>query len=342
MFKATKALTACVRIGVAASFLGISAHSAFSAVACDISGRLDEQMSGVTKDSVAFSDSGKSYPAIVLSLAQQSPWNQNFICLRYEIENRGTEGIPLLYWDLVNEYSATDLAPADVLKRYRTRPSSYQHGLKSVTSIRAFRSAEVQANVWRTVEDAQKKTSSTKTLDFAVMKSSEADFAAAAAIRAGKFADTQVTVFKLTGQDLPPVMDGFAHRLGQIATISRARYDEGKGSISFGEVKITAANSAAQVRVYAPVLQALIQSETTEKFVSQLQDARERRTPLVLTENAFRYGALTPKSMMYVIEHPVTLHWSAVGAKDEFACIIVATYSPFPLNVGKDFCIWKS
>src|SRR5437868_9519830 len=61
-------------------------------------GILDSGTSNVVSDDPKFQFDNKPYPINVFSLASTSAWTSNFICLRYEVENVGSDPIPLLYW----------------------------------------------------------------------------------------------------------------------------------------------------------------------------------------------------------------------------------------------------
>lgn len=43
-----------------------------------------------------------------------------------------------------------------------------------------------------------------------------------------------------------------------------------------------------------------------------------------------------PSEPLFLVEHPITIRWE--GDNPRWQCILVSSYSAFPVNLGEDFC----
>ena len=106
-----------------------SRHDACS----DSDGDLDQTTPDVVADDPHFDEGGRGFPTQVFSIANLAPTAKNFLCLRYEWQNVGSETIPLAYWDLQSEGDSFDLAPQARRVRILIRPSASTEPVRGST-----------------------------------------------------------------------------------------------------------------------------------------------------------------------------------------------------------------
>lgn len=143
---------------IAATTAGVALGAPVTPSACNIDGELTSTTPKVLYDgNASFVEKGVPYPVHVYSLYDVLPWTNNFICLRYELQNVGNTPIPLVFWNLIDKWNAFDLAPHgqehDRLKTSVRRPSASKRAVEGATTIDAFRSEEISTIAWIRVED---------------------------------------------------------------------------------------------------------------------------------------------------------------------------------------------
>lgn len=327
---------------------GSPAHAGVPA--CNESGPdLDPSTPGVTYDDPHFDIGGKNFPVEVFSLANPAPWAPNFICLRYELRNVGSDTIPLLYWDLVDDSGAYDLKPTDPrLSRTRRRPSASKQAVVGPSSIQAFRHEVVTTIAWLTIEDwekANKKAAAIPKADeagFHFQRVAELDPAAAKAVEAQQIPDVEVAVFEPTGDplgDLPPVADTLRSGFGTLNSWSQAfnwRGKEARYAIQ-GIIRIEPGPNV-KVDVFAPALIAMRTAETAERFLQLLDKSSHPLENVVEKGTEFSIERQGTLPRLFAVEHPITIRWSSPGGSGS-ACIEVASYSLFPISVGQNYCV---
>jgi hypothetical protein len=265
-------------LALALLFLSVSPDVAISDnLACDLVGRLGPNTPNATSERVSFYEDGKNFPIAVHSLSEPAPWQQNFRCFRYEAVNLGNQPIPLLFWKLIDDFGAQDL---DTFRhRVRTRPSAFKDPLKALTKLSAFRQAKVEAEVWMSVEDTQKKAAeaSGSSLQFMNAKPSDYGGAIAQAVASGELPDSQIFLVQNTGglSEFPPVADVMENSSGKVRVVSYALRKKG---LVFTEISASASNKIKPT-IFAPALLAM-SSKSPEEFVSTL--ARLRKSPVSL------------------------------------------------------------
>jgi hypothetical protein len=313
-------------------------------------GYLESNTPNVLYDNPHFTVGGSKYPLNVFSLAEPAPWALNFMCLRYELHNIGKDAVPLVYWDLLNEWSATDLAADEHVVRTRRRPSVTKDPVRGPTTIRAFRSEEISTTAWQTVEDWQKsiKKAALPNSDarFSIMRSAALDPAAAKAIDNGDIPDGDVVVFDLDNDPFggpPEVADAIKSSWGSFEA-SSGPYLGGAASdftpLSHGVYYRMSIKRKPEVRieVYAPALFAMEDSRNIVDYIRALKSSRQ---PIkwITEKGVANYGdLLRGRSQAFLVEHPVTVKWSGLEGSGSI-CITVASYSPYPVNLGQDYCV---
>ena len=95
----------------AASSLALAQPPRTHSACDDGDGDLDQTTPNVVYDDPHFDEGGRSFPTQVFSIANPAPMAANFLCLRYEWQNVGSETIPLAYWGLQSEDDSSDFAP---------------------------------------------------------------------------------------------------------------------------------------------------------------------------------------------------------------------------------------
>src|SRR5260370_15485570 len=128
-------------------------------------GNLEKDTPDVKFDNPHFEVGGTKFAILVFSLANPASWASNFICLRYELENAGTALIPLVYWDLLDDWNAPDLGAGERRARTRRRPSATKAAVEGPTVIKAFRSEEITTVAWQTFEDWQRASKRASALE---------------------------------------------------------------------------------------------------------------------------------------------------------------------------------
>jgi hypothetical protein len=314
-------------------------------------GKLDSTSPNVIYDDPHFVFGGKRFPVQVFSLASPAPWSPNFICLRYQVENVGDEIIPLLFWNLIDEWSATDLPTHDPWTRVRRRPSATKEAVRGPTVIKAFRSEEVSTTAYLTIEDwpTKKAATSDSTPYLRFERSAVLDLAAAKAIEERQIPDVEVAVVEPSGDPTgvpPPVGDILITRFGEITTESSV-YIAGQARDvrvpTYGVSSRINIRPKANVRIqaFAPALVAMERLRgggTTTDYLELLKDSRG---PIPRLSDKFDFQASImagDTQLVFIVEHPVTVQWSGPEGEGSI-CIRTAAYSPFPVSVGQSYCV---
>lgn len=321
--------------------------------ACDLSRPLLESHIGAAVDPQSFLNDGKQYPVKVISLAQPAPWGTNFMCLRYKIENSGAETIPLMYWHLIDEKKTHDLAPGveNAIQRKRVEPTIYKQPMKTTTKVKAFRSEVLTAEIWTVVEKvsshAENKISDGPTIVFAKMSSFGG--AISSAIVSDRLVDAQIAIVKDSRQKdglLPPLSDELKTPLGTIVTSSVGVSDKTKGSlISRGQVGFIS-DKGYTAEIYAPAIPAMMESKSSEQFIELARKMKEFPRPIGLKVGVIKggqgveYYASNPADI-YIVDHPITAVWRLPNGETQVQCMRAATYSPFPVSLGAEYCVDK-
>jgi hypothetical protein len=313
-------------------------------------GFLTPSTQGVAHDSPTFLFKGLQFPVNVFSLANQAPWTANFICLRYELENATGNTVPLVFWNLIDEWRTNDLPGHGRLARVRRRPSASKNAVQAPTKLKAFRSEEVSTMAWQRIEDwspAQQKAEMPETMQHLRFERSAAlDPVAKTAIEAGQIPDVEVAVVNHRADFTslpPPVGDTLRIPLGEVQTVSRVvRLPPKDGSAEQLLVDtsiVIRPSPGVKVEGFAPALVAM-RTTATDDYLLALEKSREGLGGLPATGGEVSLSALTrdDANEVYIIEHPVSVHWFSSDQRSA-TCIIIASYSPFPISVGQDYCI---
>jgi hypothetical protein len=330
--------------------LGGEAAVAGPTTACQSYGKLNSAMPDVLYDNPHFSVGTQSFPIEVFSLANPAPWSPNFICLRYELENVGNSPIPLLFWDLIHEWSATDLPPYERLLRVRRRPSASREPVKGVTAIKAFRSEEVTTTVWQTIEDWQKNSKKANKSDFhpylRFERSAKLDQAAANAITQQQILDAEVAVVDPTADAIelpPPVNDPLRGQFGEISSVSGVYIAGQRPAVPIygvsGNISVQA-KPGVSFEVYAPAfsaIQSLGPTGTTSGFLQALKNASLPITQIP-EKGSFRVSMTADfLDRVFIVEHPISIVWRGPEGTGS-ACLRAAYYSLFPVSIGENYC----
>jgi hypothetical protein len=311
----------------------------------DLDGNLDQTTQDVVADSPHFDEGGRRFPTQVFSIANPAPTAQNFLCLRYEWQNNGSETIPLAYWDLQSEGDSFDFLPQARRVRILMRPSASTEPVRGSTKIKAFGSQEVPTTAWMRVEDSSVKKISISSPFLRFEESAALDPEAKQAIKDRQIPDVEIAVFTPSPSgfpDWPAVQDIFRSPLGSFKANSRVSVPDKTKFFPFEvdtrieiqpnpEIKIEA--------VIAPALVALERAESTAQFVKLLSESRQPWDEFSIAKGAGVSRRFTKESKrFFLIEHPVTIKWSTRGTSGS-TCIRMASYSLFPVSLGSDYCI---
>lgn len=318
----------------------------------------DEELNSTTPnvvyDDPQFVYKETQFPVHVFSLSGVPPWTTNFICLRYELENTGNNTIPLVFWNLINEWSALDLPAHKRLTRVRRRPSASKNAVQAPTVIKAFRSEEISTVAWQWMEDwlaTLKKSGMTEPVpNTHFERSATLDPAAKKAIEAGEIPDTEVAVIEPPGDAVatPPIVsDTLIASFGEFDTVS------GVSVYNFTKERdprqpryavytsITIKPSAnTRIEAFAPALVGI------EKYADNIQGYLQ-----ALHDSSGSLGEISDKSVytasapikaaserVFIVEHPISVHWFDPAGRHS-TCVTVASYSPFPINLDQKYCI---
>ncbi|SHG20623.1 hypothetical protein [Bradyrhizobium erythrophlei] len=331
---------AALAVALALLNLLVSSDVAFSdKLACDLVGHLGPNIPNATSERQSFFEGGKNYPIDIHSLSEPAPWQQNFLCFRYEVVNPSNETIPLLFWKLIDDFGAQDLDTSR--QRVRVRPSAFKDPIRAPTELSAFRRAHVEAEVWMSVEDAQKKAADANnpSLQFIYTKPTNYGGAIAKAVALGQLPDSEVLQVQNKGDlsQIPPVADVIENSSGKVRVSSYVIRE--KGAI-FTEISARPASNKVRPRIFAPALLAMW-SKSPEIFVSTLARLRESPESLEIstvdgTARIQMPSNAAANAPLFLVEHPITIRWE--GNNPSSQCILVASYSAFPVNLGEDFC----
>jgi hypothetical protein len=300
--------------------------------------------------STSLSENSKAYP-IHANSAYSEAYGRNLICFQYEIVNSGNETIPLVFWNLVDDYRAKDLSGQESRFRNRTRPTKYDGPIKAPTKIKGLRSAEILAQAWQTVEDANKTKELIAVRDpvFSFTKASSLDPTVANAVKSGFLLDDDVAVmdYKVAAQgQVGPVSDAVGSGDGLVVSRSAIALKEKTLLANFLRVKIP---PGSQVKIFSPFLSALMKEPTkTAQFLEGIYRYTKEPTPLVATSNSkeeqFPFITYDSAQKIYVVEHPITIEWQtrdSIGSlkSSSVQCVRIASYSPFPVPLNGRFCV---
>lgn len=328
-----------------------------SPTACNpYDGQLQSGTANVVYDKSQFTYQNKHYPFAVFSLANPAPWAPNFICLRYEVENGGNDTIPLLYWDLADQWSAFDLPPRQRLVRVKRQLSVSKDAVRGPTIIKAFRSEEISTSAWQTVEELQKHlkkaTLSNSDSFFRFERSAVLDSTAANAIKDGRIPDSFVAVIEPTGDPIstpPPLNDILIAPFGELSALSSIYFsgqarDFKRSSYGVSSYIMIRRKPGIELEVYAPALVATDSITkkspwgTSADFLQALNSARQPIQRMV-EKGDFHTSALLDAKLQraFIVEHPITIKWDGPDGKGS-VCLRSSIYSPFPINIGKEYC----
>jgi hypothetical protein len=299
--------------------------------------------------STSLSEDGKAYP-IHASSAFSEGYGRNLLCFQYQIMNSGNETIPLVFWNLLDDYRAKDLNGQESRFRNRTRPTTYDGPIKAPTKIKGLHSAETLAQAWQTVEDANKTKELIAARDpvFSFAKASSLDQTVANAVKSGFLPDDDVAVvnYKAAQGQVGPVSDAVGSGDGLVLSRSAIALKEKTLLAIFLRVKIP---PGSQVKIFSPFLSALVKEPTkTAQFLEGIYRYTTEPTPLVAISDSkdeqFPFIAYDATQKFYVVEHPITIEWQArdsIGSlkSSSVQCVRIASYSPFPVSLNERFCV---
>src|SRR5262249_21733529 len=216
----------CYSLSLALAFASslAVAHPSRHDACSDSDGNLDQTTQDVDADDPHFDEGGRRFPTQVFSIANPAPTAQNFLCLRYEWQNVGSETIPLAYWDLQSEGDSFDFVPQARRVRILIRPSASTEPVRGFTKIKAFGSQEVPTTAWIRVEGSSVKTAAAPSLFLRFEESAALDPEAKQAIQDRQIPNVEVAVFTPSPSgfaDWPAVQDIFRSALGSFKASSR-------------------------------------------------------------------------------------------------------------------------
>jgi hypothetical protein len=230
----------------------------------------------------SLSDGDKAFSLRAKSAFSEG-YGRNLLCFQYQIVNAGTEAIPLVFWNLLDDYTAKDLNGQGSRFRNRVRPTLYEGPIKAQTKIKGFRAAETLAQAWQTVEDAGKAKESNAVKDpvYAFAKASTLDPAVAGAVKSGFLPDDDVAVvdFKASQGRVGAVSDAIGSDDGLVVTSSEIVFKEKTLLSTYLKIKMA---PDSQVRIFSPFFSALLRepAEASQFLVGISRYAKEP-TPLV-------------------------------------------------------------
>ena len=314
--------------------------------ACDDGdGDLDQTTPNVVYDDPHFDEGGRSFLTQVFSIANPAPMVPNFLCLRYEWQNVGSETIPLAYWDRQSEDDSSDFAPQARRVRILRQPSASTEAVRGSTKIKAFRSQEVPTTAWMMVEGSSVKKASASSVPFRFEESAALDPEAKQAIKDRQIPDVEVAVFTPSPSgfpDWPAVDDTFRSSLGTFKANSRVSVPDKTKFFPFevdSRVEIQRNPEIEIEAVIAPALVALERAESTAQFVKLLSDSRQPWDEFSIEKGVGVSHRFTKESRrFFLVEHPITVKWRSRGTSGS-TCIRIASYSLFPVSLGSDYCI---
>src|SRR6476646_7883634 len=124
----------------AASSLALAQPPRTHSACDDGDGDLDQTTPNVVYDDPHFDEGGRSFPTQVFSIANPAPMAPNFLCLRYEWQNVGSETIPLAYLGRPKRRQRSQFGTQGRTRRNLRRPSATTEAVRGSTKIKAFRS----------------------------------------------------------------------------------------------------------------------------------------------------------------------------------------------------------
>ena len=299
--------------------------------------------------STSLSENGKAY-SIHASSAFSEGYGRNLLCFQYQIVNSSNETIPLVFWNLLDDYRAKDLNGQESRFRNRTRPTTYNGPIRAPTKIKGLRSAETLVQAWQTVEDANKTRESNPVKDpvFSFAKASSLDPTVAGAVNSGFLPDDDVAVvdYKAAQGQVGPVSDAVGSGDGLVLSRSAIALNEKTLLSNFLRVKLP---PGSQVRIFSPFLSALMKEPTkTAQFLEGIYHYTKEPIPLVeisdSKEEQFPFITYDSTRKFYVVEHPITIEWQtrdSIGSlkSSSVQCARIASYSPFPVSLNERFCV---
>jgi hypothetical protein len=174
-----------------------------------------------------------------------------------------------------------------------------------------------------------------------VERSATLDPAAKKAVEDHQIPDVEVAVIEPAGYSIavpPPVSDNLEASFGVLSATSQvlrlSSYFEVYTTIVF--------KAAADVKLdeaFAPALVAM-QKENTEGFLQALPTDRSRASITGLIQKGEYYTASLPfnDKPVFIVEHPISIHWQTPDRAPHAACVKVTSYSRFPVSLDDRFC----
>ncbi len=304
--------------------------------------KLDPSDQRVTSGAGIFHVDNSQYPFSTYSLATRHPTSPNRICLRYEIENDGTQMIQSFRWKDI-ELPFTDVPPSNVPPG-RTRWdndvfSKYDHVGVVTSNVTAFGDSVASTRALIPVEQIEHRNGPQEPIQLYKV-SDQFPSVANFLITAGIPLTPVLAVPRSAAGSVEPLVSRF--RTGGSQLIVSNEFISGK-SVLATEIAVDGPSADTEPRLFAPGIQTKqsylgpISADSIIAFAKNIQERRHEQK--LLFKGVFYASEQLPKEssqpapMFFVVKYPIT-----VETKGQAFCVIVSGLSAYPVNIDDRYC----
>jgi|GEM_PF-5637408 len=293
----------------------------------------------VVSEKKEFYDESVTYPMRTFSDMAPTGNNAEF-CLRYEVENVGSQDVQNFYWrDAGIRMNKFPPGLSQRQSRSRTRRSIAQPEVRP-TELNAFRNEKITPKVWK-IDASMASVESGDYASFAaipkeLLEPGLPDFLQQQGIASGPALAVNVTESDI---NIYPISEEITGTGFTIKLSSRATREGDK--VRFETTVALSGDAASSSMIYLPALQAIGEAKAANgidyyasfistfgnRFKEPMKDFSSRTFAKELPISGLYDGSI------FLVDHPIMLR-----ANDITYCYRVQSYSPFAVDFGLESC----